>query len=159
MTHYPNNFLTVDPPSSDACQQNLDILTHLCDDLGMPLALGKVEGPSIHHNFLPGNTFGYYKHGDQTLCRSAGVNQRHLTHLAGKKKADILSLVGLLQHVTQVKIYIIKLKNNYTFTRLNREFCSVAHFCSGVKWIKHIMGLWCFLRPMMVSMAIASTIN
>ena len=50
--HYLDNFLTVDPPSSDACQQNLDILIHLCDELGVPLVLGKVEGPSTMTSFL-----------------------------------------------------------------------------------------------------------
>ena len=39
--HYIDDFLTVGPPSSDTCQQNL---THLCDDLGVPLTLERWKG-------------------------------------------------------------------------------------------------------------------
>ena len=50
--HYFYGFLMVGPPRSDTCQQNLDILMQLCDDLGVPLALKKVEGPSTTISFL-----------------------------------------------------------------------------------------------------------
>ena len=50
--HYLDDFLTLGPPNSETCQQNLDLLTHLCDDLGVPLALEKVEGPSTTISFL-----------------------------------------------------------------------------------------------------------
>ena len=50
--HYFDDFLTVGLPSSDTCQQNLDILMQLCDDLGVPLALEKVEGPLTTISFL-----------------------------------------------------------------------------------------------------------
>ena len=87
------------------CQHNLDILTHLCDDLGVPFALEKVKGPSTAISFLHGDTFGYYKHGNQTPCRSAGVNQRHLTHLAGKEESQYTFLSWLTPARMQVKIY------------------------------------------------------
>ena len=48
----PQRFLTVGPPGSETCQRNLDIRMHLCDDLGVPLALEKVEGPSTTISFL-----------------------------------------------------------------------------------------------------------
>ena len=52
MIHYLDDFLMVGSPSSDTCQLNLDILKQLCDDLGVPLALEKVEGPSTTISFL-----------------------------------------------------------------------------------------------------------
>ena len=46
------DFPTVGPPSLEICQQNFDILLHLCDYLGIPLMLEKVEGPSTTILFL-----------------------------------------------------------------------------------------------------------
>jgi len=47
--HYLNAFLTISPPLSEVCQQNLDIIQHTC---GVPLAIEKVEGPTMSLCFL-----------------------------------------------------------------------------------------------------------
>ena len=52
LVHYLNDFLTIDPPNSAACGNNLNILEHLCEDLGIALALEKVEGPLTTICFL-----------------------------------------------------------------------------------------------------------
>jgi len=52
LIHYLDDFLTMGPPSSQTCQQNLDTLVHICNYLGVPLALEKVEGPSTALLFL-----------------------------------------------------------------------------------------------------------
>ena len=52
LIHYMNDFLTMGPPSSQTCQQNLDRLVRICNYLGVPLALEKVEGPSTALLFL-----------------------------------------------------------------------------------------------------------
>ncbi len=44
--HYLDDFLTVGPPISDVCQENLDTIRRVCGSLGVPLAAGKTEGPS-----------------------------------------------------------------------------------------------------------------
>ena len=56
LLHYLDNFLTVGPPNSNICQQNLDTIKQVCDILGVPLALEKVEGPATSLSFL-GITF------------------------------------------------------------------------------------------------------
>ena len=53
--HYLDDFLTMGPPASSTCQRNLDIFTQLCKDLGVPLAVEKIEGPSTSLTF-PGIT-------------------------------------------------------------------------------------------------------
>ena len=53
--YYLDNFLTVGPPNSNIFQQNLDTIKQICDILGVPLALEKVEGPATSLSFL-GNT-------------------------------------------------------------------------------------------------------
>ena len=44
LLHYLDDFLTMGPPHSLTCQQNLDTIKEISDILGAPLALEKVEG-------------------------------------------------------------------------------------------------------------------
>ena len=50
--HYLDDFLLLAPPSSDACLSNLNIVKDVCLQLGIPLALEKLEGPSQSLTFL-----------------------------------------------------------------------------------------------------------
>ena len=44
--HYLDDFLTMGPPDSSMCEDNLQTLERLCVHLGVPLAPDKREGPS-----------------------------------------------------------------------------------------------------------------
>ena len=44
--HYLDDFLLMDPPQSSICYKNLEVVKDVCAQLGIPLALEKVEGPS-----------------------------------------------------------------------------------------------------------------
>ena len=50
--HYLDDFVILHPPTSFKLQQDLDIIIKSCKDLGVPLALGKIEGPCITLSFL-----------------------------------------------------------------------------------------------------------
>ena len=52
LIQYLDDFLTMGPPSSQTCQQNLDTLIRICNYFGVPLALKKIEGPSTAISFL-----------------------------------------------------------------------------------------------------------
>ena len=52
LMHYLDDFLTIGPSGLDTCQRNLNIITSVCATLGIPLASGKVEGPSTALTFL-----------------------------------------------------------------------------------------------------------
>ena len=52
LLHYLDNFLILGPPASNVCQQRLDAVKQVCDMLGVPLALEKVEGPTTCLSFL-----------------------------------------------------------------------------------------------------------
>ena len=135
--HYLDDFLTMGPPASPTCQSNLDILTTTCEELGIPLAMEKLEGPSTTLTFL-GVEIDTAKMEirlpDDKLQR---IRQELITWM-GKKKATkrhILSLVGLLQHATKVircgrsfvsRMYAAaaKVKELDYYTWLNREFRS-----------------------------------
>ena len=50
--HYLDNYLVVGRPESDECAYFLSTLTSLCDRLGLPIALEKLEGPACVLTFL-----------------------------------------------------------------------------------------------------------
>ena len=146
--HYLDNFLTVGSPSSDSCQQNLDILMQLCNDLGVPLALEKVEGPSTIISFLGillDTVRMVIRLPEDKLVR---IKDTLSTWLEKKKatKREILSLVGLLQHATKVVRYgrtfvgrmyaaAAKVKKEQ---RVSLRSDVVAHFRPCMERIKHI---------------------
>ena len=43
--NYLDDFVTLRPHGTADCQKNLDIIIQTCTDLGIPLALEKLEGP------------------------------------------------------------------------------------------------------------------
>ena len=102
--HYLNDFLTVGPPGSETCQRNLDIIMHLCDDLGIPIALEKVEEPFTTISFL-GIVLDTVRMEIRLPVDKLERIKEALSIRLRKKKAtkrDVLSLVGLLQHATKV---------------------------------------------------------
>ena len=46
LRHYLDNFLTLGPPASSVCSDNLRSCIQLCTELGLPLNPDKLEGPS-----------------------------------------------------------------------------------------------------------------
>jgi len=52
LLHYLDDFLTMGPPQSPTCFNNLRVIKDICSMLGIPLALEKVEGPSDSLTFL-----------------------------------------------------------------------------------------------------------
>ena len=52
LIHYLDDYLTMGPPSSTVCQNNVNVFLSLCAELGVPLATDKLEGPSTSLSFL-----------------------------------------------------------------------------------------------------------
>ena len=52
LDHYLDDFVTIGPPGSSACGENLEIMQRTCADLGVPLAMEKLEGPTTCLTFL-----------------------------------------------------------------------------------------------------------
>ena len=135
--HYLDDFLLLGSPGSSEYQTNLDIIIRCCEALGVPLALEKVEGPSTSLSFL-----GIVIDTAQMQLRVPPdklqrVKELITTWLSKKSstKRDILSLVGLLQHITKVvqsgrtfvsRMYATaaKVQQLDFYTRLNKDFRS-----------------------------------
>ena len=45
-------FLTMGPPASTTCEENLNVIKDVCIHLGIPLAMEKLEGPTTSLTFL-----------------------------------------------------------------------------------------------------------
>ena len=135
--HYLDDYLIIGPPTSSACQSQLDTFQTVCNELGIPLATEKVEGPSTCLTFLgiiiDTNRMEIRLPEDKLLR----IRQELAAWLTKRKatKKEILSLVGVLQHATRVvrpgrtfvaRMYqtAAKVKELNYFTRLNLEFRS-----------------------------------
>ena len=103
---YLDYFLTVSPAASSTCQQNLQIFKNTCEELEVPLALEKVEGPTTCLTFL-GITLDMQRMKiclpEEKLIRirtdcevSSWLQKKCAT------KRQMPSLVGILQHATKV---------------------------------------------------------
>ena len=122
-------------PESLACQHNSNKFIQVCKDLGVPLALEKVEDPTtclIFLGIILGMARMEIRLPEDKMVR---IRQEVARWLLKKKatKKEILSLVGLLQHATKVvrcgrtfvgRLYstAAKLKEMAFYTRLNIEF-------------------------------------
>ena len=147
--HYLDDFLTMGPASSTLCQKNLSMFQQVCDELGIPLATEKIEGPSTSLTFL-----GILL---DTSCMEARLPddklqriQKEISSWLGRKKAtkkEILSLVGLLQHATKVvkcgrtfisRMYwtAARVRELHFYVRLNQDFRSDLH------WWHTFLGSW-----------------
>ena len=139
--HYLDDFLTMGPADSATCHNNFAIIQRTCQELGVPLAMEKLEGPSHSLTFLGIEL--------DTICMEARLPDDKLTRIRTllvswltKKKAtkrEILSLVGVLQHASKVvrpgrtftaRMYskAARVKELHYFTRLNKEFRSDLHW-------------------------------
>ena len=137
LIHYLDDYLTMGPPLSFVCKDNLDIFTRLCKDLGVPLASEKLEGPSTSLTFL-GITLDTNRMEIRLPEDKLSRIQIMLKTWLPRKKAtkrQILSLVGTLQHASKVvrpgrtfvsRMYstAAKLRKMHYITRLNTAFRS-----------------------------------
>ena len=99
-------FLILGRPASDECAAALEKLLRIFGRLGLPVAQGKLEGPTTQLEFL-----GFELNSDEMVVR---LPQRKLTELRallrqwqGKKQCrrrELESLVGKLAHASRVVI-------------------------------------------------------
>lgn len=135
--HYLDDYLTMGPPGSPVCHHNLELLKETCKDLGVPLAMEKLEGPTTSLTFLGvvlDTARAEIRLPEDKFLR---IRQEVFSWL-GKRRAtkrQILSLAGLLQHATKVvkpgrsfvsRMYATaaRVKELDFYTRLGKEFRS-----------------------------------
>ena len=104
MFHYLDDFAVVGPPNSEACAQYLHTLVRVCNDLGVPLAPEKQEGPTSVITFLGiiiDTERGELRLPDDKLHRLIVA----VTTWEKRKtctRRELESLIGTLQHACKV---------------------------------------------------------
>ena len=102
--HYLDDFIIVAPPHSPLCQEYLEILNRECQDLGIPIAEHKRDGPTTCLTFLGieiDTMAGQLRlpitklHRLQSLLRSWGEKKSCY-------RKELESLIGLLNHACKV---------------------------------------------------------
>jgi len=147
--HYLDDFLTMGAPDAPSCLHNLQVIKGVCQHLGIPLAVEKVEGPSNSLTFL-GIVLDTVKMEARLPLDKLQRIRLQVSSWLDKKKAkkrQILSLVGLLQHATKVvkpgrtfvaRMYraAARLRKLHHVTRLSKEFKS------DLKWWHMFITYW-----------------
>ena len=102
--HYLDDFITMGPPGSETCGQNLDRILAVCRELGVPLALDKLEGPSHCLTFLGiemDTQRGVLRLPTDKLSRVKVLLAQWSTRKTCRRR-QLESLVGTLQHACRV---------------------------------------------------------
>ena len=102
--HYFDDFVTLGSPKQPECGQNLDKILVVCAELGVPLAMDKLEGPTDRLTFLGielDTRAGVLRLPTDKLSRIKEL----LAEWSARKscrRQQLESLIGSLQHACQV---------------------------------------------------------
>ena len=149
--HYLDDFAVIGPPNSEECENSLQTLKLVCEDLGIPLVSEKQAGPSNNIEFL-GIVIDTVK---QELQLPTDKYERMLDEAKQWEnyyfctKRDLDSFIGILRHACKViqpgysflKPFIelqkmVKQKNNNHTIRLD------ANCRSNVTWWRIFASYW-----------------
>ena len=135
--HYLDDFVTMGPPSSPECRRNLDRILSVCADLGVPLAVDKLEGPAQCLTFLGielDTQAGVMRLPADKLSRIRDLLERWSLRKVCRRQ-ELESLIGTLQHACRVikpgraflrraidLLRIPSASRGHHHLRLNREF-------------------------------------
>lgn len=139
--HYLDDFLLMGPPNSTECSQAVQLTLQVCQELGVPIAAHKTQGPSCQLSFL-GIHIDALK---MELSLPADKLSRIMAMVLewrNKKvatKRQLQSIIGTLSHAATVVIQgrtflrrmidIMKIpKLQHHHVRLNKEFQSDLHW-------------------------------
>ena len=146
--HYIDDFLTFGSSEAE-CARNLEILCHVCQRLGFPLAQDKIESPSQKLSFLgielDCRNLEMHLPADKLRDLRQEVANWYLRKAATKRQ--LLSLIGCLAHATKVmipgRIFLrrmidlsAKAKQLNHWVHLNQEFRS------DLLWWKLFLTKW-----------------
>lgn len=147
--HYLDDFLLVGPPQSLGCAQSLQTTLSICEELGVPVAAHKTEGPSSALTFLGiriDTVSMELSLPPEKLVRTIAMVLEWRERKVATKK-QLQSLIGTLSHAATVVVpgrtflrrlietmAIPKLQHHHV--RLNREFQS------DIQWWASFLPQW-----------------
>ena len=140
--HYLDDFLILGRPNSDECGNGLSKCIAVCEQLGVPLASEKTEGPSTCLTYL-GFMIDSSKF-EVSLPDKKVDKAKHLLELWKNRKSgtkrQLLSLVGLLPHCSQVislsKVFLRRLIDRAHYV------VNLNHFVHLTIWERDDLDWW-----------------
>ena len=102
--HYLDDFITMGPPGSQECRVNLDRILAVCAELGVPLALDKLEGPTTKLTFLGieiDTEAGVLRLPEEKLLRLKSLLAQWSPRRSCRRQ-QLESLIGTLHHACRV---------------------------------------------------------
>ena len=147
--HYLDDFAVVGPPDSNTCQRYLSTLKRVCQDLGIPLAQDKEDGPCttiVLLGIVIDTIKGELRLPEDKLRRLL-LMVAEWEHRSVCTRKELESLIGVLQHATKV------VQPGRTFLRRAIDLLSVgkkkhhhirlnAGFKSDMAWWKTFSAQW-----------------
>ncbi|KAL5517936.1 hypothetical protein EMCRGX_G003583 [Ephydatia muelleri] len=110
LLHYLDDFLLVGPPGKDTCQEAMSRMLTVCDQLGIPVASEKLEGPTTALTFLGivlDTSAQQLRLPLDKLEELTGLIRSWLSRHKATKR-ELLSLIGKLSFAAKL--------GNFTFT-------------------------------------------
>ena len=141
LLHYLDDFLFIGKPQSDECAVSLELTEATCQELRLPLAMRKREGPACLLGFLGiliDTVAMELRLPPERLERLVRVI-RQWRHKKACTKRDLLSLIGQLQHACQVvkpgrSFFRRMIDLSTTVRELHHFVCLNEGFRSDLEW-------------------------
>ena len=102
--HYLDDFITFGAAGGNECSRALQIICSTCAELGVPLAMEKLEGPSTCLTFLGIEVFteaGVLRLPEEKLTRIRSALRQWARRISCTRR-ELESLIGTLQHACRV---------------------------------------------------------
>ena len=125
--HYLDDYITVGPPDSPQCRNNLTIIKTTCKNLGVPLEESKSEGPTPCITFLGlelDSIARIIRLPDDKLARLCQSLQEW-GNIKATRKRNLLSLISHLQHAAKV------VRQGRSFLRRLIDLASMVNHLDG----------------------------
>ena len=141
--HYLDDFIVLSSPGTEECEAYLSILQRVCQDLGVPLAPEKQDGPAEVLNFL-GIEIDNIKQELRLPTEKLQRLLRMVDEWENQKactRRELESLIGTLQHTCKV------IRPGRSFLRGVISLLSItkqphAEFRSDIRWWKAFAAVW-----------------
>ena len=141
LVKYIDDLLIIAPPGSPLCAHQLDQTKYVCGDLGLPLAMDKVVGPTECLDFLGielDTSAWTIQLPMQKLLRLQNELERWGRKRACRKR-ELLSLIGQLAHACKVipqgRVFLRRMIDLAAKAqKLSHWVCLNEGFCSDLAW-------------------------
>ena len=147
--HYLDDFLLFGPPNQQTCAQALRRTIHVCQELGVPIAMHKTEGPAPKLPFL-----GILI---DSIKMELSLPPEKVTHITamilqwrerkGASKRELQSLIGTLSHAATVvppgRTFLRRMIETMSIPKCQHHHVRLnAEFQSDIQWWACFLPQW-----------------